>query len=212
MPTRLVIADDHSLFRQGLKSLLQLQPELEVVAEVDRAEDLDQALAAHPCDILLLDLQMNRWMMEEIPRLAQHVKVIVLTASESPEHGVQALRFGARAIVQKRFALETLMTAIKALAEDLVWMPPEVQAEFAAEFMAQETSSAKKLTARESEIVKYVGSGMRNGAIAERLAITEATVKTHLNNIFQKLNLRSRVELARYAYKHGLVGILPRER
>ncbi len=212
MPTRLIIADDHSLFRQGLKSLLQLQPDLEVVAEVDRAEEIDAALTAHPCDILLLDLQMNRWTMEEIPHLAKIVKVIVLTASESPEHGVQALRLGARAIVQRRFALETLMMAIKALAEGLVWMPPEVQAEFANEFMAQETSAAKKLTARETEIVKYVGSGMRNGEIAERLAITEATVKTHLNNIFQKLNLRSRVELTRYAYKHGLVGDLPSER
>src|SRR5216684_9094741 len=105
--THLVIADDHALFRQGLKSLLLLQPDIQVDAEVEHAEDLEQVLAVRPCDVLLLDLQMNRWMMDLIPRLSRHTTVIVLTASESAEIGAKAMRLGARAVVHKRFAIET---------------------------------------------------------------------------------------------------------
>src|ERR1700751_4449194 len=95
---RLIIADDHELFRQGLKSLLLLQPDFEVVSEVGQARDLASVVAATKCDILLLDLQMERWLMDDIPQLSQVAKVIILTASEAAEAGVRALRLGARAI------------------------------------------------------------------------------------------------------------------
>jgi two-component system NarL family response regulator len=207
-PIRLIIADDHALFRQGLKSLLKLQPDLEVVAEAEGATELQTTLSNTPCDMLLLDLQMDRWLMDEIPRLAKVTAVIVLTASESGENGVQALRSGARAVIHKRFAIETLMTAIKTVRDGLVWMPPTVQAEFA----AQSSSTVKRLTARELEIVRFVAVGLRNAEVAERLSITESTVKTHLNNIFEKLAVRDRLELAHYAIKIGLVSVLGQDR
>jgi two-component system, NarL family, response regulator DegU len=207
MPIHLIIADDHALFRQGLRSLLLLQPDIEVTAEVERADQLEAAIAANPCDVLLLDLQMERWMMDEIGTLSARTKVIVLTASEGIEHGLMALRLGARAIVQKRFAIETLMTAIHAVAEGLVWMPPTVQAALA----IREQSRTRQLTARESEIVRLVASGMRNAEVAERLSISESTVKTHLNNIFQKLDLRDRLELTHYAIRTGLIAVQNRE-
>jgi two-component system NarL family response regulator len=207
-PIRLIIADDHALFRQGLKSLLLLQSEIKVIAEVERAADLHALLAVTQCDVLLLDLQMDRWLMDDIPVLAKITSVIVLTASESGENGVQALRLGARAIVHKRFAIETLMTAVRTVAEGLVWMPPTVQSEFA----AQSSSTAKRLTARELEIVRYVATGLRNAEVAERLSITESTVKTHLNNVFQKLALRDRLELVHYAIKTGLVAVIDQSR
>ena len=106
-PVRLIIADDHALFRQGLKSLLLLQPDIKVVAEVDRTTDLHAVLSTTQCDVLLLDLQMDRWLMDDIPQLSGITTVIVLTASESAQNGVQALRLGARAVVHKRFAIET---------------------------------------------------------------------------------------------------------
>src|SRR5271167_1612680 len=112
MPISLIIADDHALFRQGLRSLLLLQPDITVTAEVESAAKLEALLAQTPPDILLLDLQMDRWVMEDIPALARKTAVIVLTADESTENGMAALRSGARALVQKRFAIETLMTAI----------------------------------------------------------------------------------------------------
>jgi DNA-binding NarL/FixJ family response regulator len=208
MATRIIIADDHALFRQGLKSLLQLQTDLEVVAEAAHAGELESILAATPCDILLLDLQMERWLMDDIPALSRLTSVIVLTASESTENGARALRMGARAIVQKRFAIETLVTAIRTVTEGLVWMPPAVQAEFA----AGESTASRRLTARESEIARWVASGMRNAQVAERLSISESTVKTHLNNIFQKLGLKDRLELTHYAIKTGLVAVLDHQR
>jgi DNA-binding NarL/FixJ family response regulator len=208
MPLRLIIADDHALFRQGLKSLLLLQSETQVVAEIESADDVLPVVSATGCDVLLLDLQMDRWMMEDLPQLSRLTNVIVLTASESAENGVRALRLGAKGIVQKRFAIETLMMAVRSVADGMVWMPPMVQTEFA----RQESSTGKELTPRESEIVRYVASGLRNNEVAERLSITESTVKTHLNNIFQKLDLRDRLELTHYAIKTGMVAVLDRNR
>ena len=100
------------------------------------------------------------------------------------------------------------MTAIRTVADGLVWMPPTVQAEFA----AQGNSTAKRLTARELEIVRLVALGLRNAEVAERLSISESTVKTHLNNIFQKLGVRERLELAHYAIKTGLVAVIDQNR
>jgi DNA-binding NarL/FixJ family response regulator len=207
-PLHLIIADDHALFRQGLKSLLLLETDTEVVAEIESADDIEPVVSRTDPDVLLLDLQMDRWMMEDIPQLSRLTNVIVLTASESAENGVRALRLGAKGVVQKRFAIETLMMAVRSVADGMVWMPPTVQTEFA----RQESSSGKELTPRESEIVRYVASGLRNIEVAERLSITESTVKTHLNNIFQKLGLRDRLELTHYAIKTGMVAVLDRNR
>ena len=205
---RLIIADDHALFRQGLKSLLLLQPDTQVVAEIESSDDVAPVVSGTASDILLLDLQMDRWMMEDIPQLSRLINVIVLTASESAENGVRALRLGAKGVVQKRFAIETLMMAVQSVADGMVWMPPTVQTEFA----RQESSSGKELTPRECEIVRYVASGMRNIEVGERLSITESTVKTHLNNIFQKLGLRDRLELTHYAIKTGMVAVIDHNR
>jgi DNA-binding NarL/FixJ family response regulator len=209
MAIRLIIADDHAIFRQGLKSVLRFQTEVEVVAEVGRSSELDQVLAATPCDVLLLDLQMERWMTDDIERLARVTKIVILTASERNADAIAAIRMGARAVVQKRFALETLMEAINAAMDGLVWMPPELQAELVD---SQWSRSENELTAREREIVRYVAMGMRNAEVATKLAITEGTVKKHLNNIFQKLDIRDRVEVALYAMRAGLVNPQHRNR
>jgi len=201
---RVVIADDHALFRQGLKSMLKLEPSVVVVADVERVADLAPTLAGTRCDILLLDLQMDRNALAEIEGLARRVRVVVVTASEQPSEALSALRAGARAVVFKRFALETLMDAVRAVMDGHVWMPPALQAEMAAQMLEPETDA---LSSREREIVRAVALGLRNAEVAQRLAIAEATVKSHLNNIFQKLKIRDRTELVRYAIRVGLVGV-----
>jgi DNA-binding NarL/FixJ family response regulator len=206
MPINLIIADDHALFRQGLRSLLLLQPDVIVAAEVESAAGLNAAMAQHQCDVLLLDLQMDRWTMDDIPALAQRTAVIVLTASESTEDGMTALRLGARALVQKRFAIETLMTAIHAVTAGEVWMPPVLQAAFT----CQDQDSRKRLTRREAEIIRCVAAGMRNAEVAGQLSLSENTVKTHLTNIFHKLGIRDRLGLAHYAIKRGLISVRDR--
>jgi two-component system, NarL family, response regulator len=201
---RLIVADDHAIFRQGLKSLLGLQEDFGLVAEIDRAADLWTTIESTPCDLLVLDLQMDRWVGDEIAELSRRVPVLVLTASERIEDAMLALRAGARGVVQKRFAFETLIEAIRAVITGMVWVPPVLQAQLVANLTAR---VGQRLTDRESEIVRYVATGLRNAEVAQRLAITEGTVKTHLNNIFQKLGVRDRVELTHYALREGLIGL-----
>ena len=203
MPTRLLIADDHALFREGLKSLLHYKSDFEIVAEVSRADEIETALEATPCDVLLLDLQMDRWVLKEVERLARRTSVVVLTASERPADALSALKLGATAVVQKRFAFETLIEAIEAAAQKLVWIPPSLQTEITAQWRA---SGDPRLTGREIEIVRLVAIGKTNGEVAGELSITEGTVKTHLNNVFKKLGVRNRAELAHHALSRDLAG------
>ena len=198
---RLIIADDHSLFRQGLKELLLMQPEVQVVGEVEHFSELASMLTTTPCDVLLLDLQMERWVGRSIERLSRVTRIVVLTASERKEDAMAALRMGAHAFVQKRYAVETLMEAIRSAARGQVWIPPALQAGLAEQLRSP---ARNQLSNRETEIIRYVAAGLRNAEVAKRLSIGESTVKTHLNNIFQKLGIRDRVELALYAHRVGL--------
>ncbi len=197
---RIAIADDHALFRQGLKSMLRLQPDVTVVAEVDRAEEILPALESAPCDVLLLDLQMDRSVFADIESFAEHAAVVVVTATERSEDALAALRAGARGLVFKRFALETLMAAIHAVLDGQVWMPPEVQTEITARL--REPAEAP-LTRREREIVRLIGDGLSNKEIASALHIELATVKNHVHNILEKLSVGNRTEAVHVARARG---------
>jgi len=203
-PIGVIIADDHALFRQGLKSMLRLQSDVTVVAELERASDLLPTLERHRCDVLLLDLQMERNALADIETLAQCVAIVVVTASERTDEALAAIRAGARGVVFKRFAIETLMTAVRAVAEGQVWMPPALQAAVAAGLRGPTVGT---LTRREREIVRHVALGLRNAEVGRELSISEVTAKTHINNIFQKLGIRDRVALALYAVRNGIIGV-----
>lgn len=202
-PIRILIADDHLLFRQGLKSLLKSEAGVVVVGETDRADGLASVLDRTPCDVLLLDLQMERNSLEDITALATKVPVVVLTASEGAADAQAAIRLGARAVVLKRFAVETLMDAIRAVIAGNVWMPPSLQNQLAARLRDPGTNL---LSPREEEVVRYVAAGMRNAEVAKKLSISEQTVKVHLNAVFRKLGVRDRVQLVLYASQAGLIG------
>jgi DNA-binding NarL/FixJ family response regulator len=199
-PIRLVIADDHGLFRQGLKMMLQLE-DIEVVGEVATMSELPATLATTTPDMLLLDLQMERSALPDIATLAKGTSILVVTANEGAEDALVALRRGVRGIVFKRFAVETLMEAIWAVADGHVWMPPELQSAVTADWREP---SAMRLTEREREVVRHVALGLRNAEVAQRLGVSEVTIKTHLSSVFQKLGLRDRVELTLYAIRAGL--------
>jgi len=203
-PLRIVIADDHLIFRQGLKSLLKYEPEVIVVGETDRVDALPELLAHTPCDQLILDLQMERSSLADIETLAKRVPVVVLTASEVPADAVAAIRMGARALVFKRLAVETLMEAIHAVAQGNVWFPPILQTELATRLR---NPLINDLSPREEQVVRFVALGMRNAEVAEKLSISEQTVKSHLNTIFRKLGIRDRVQLTRYAVQAGIISV-----
>jgi DNA-binding NarL/FixJ family response regulator len=206
---RIVVADDHALFRQGLRSMLLLHSDVRVVAEVDTLAALAPVLDRTPCDIVLLDLQMERSSLGEIERIAARTRVLVVTASERADDGIAALRLGAHGIVPKHCEMEALMAAIHAVADGETWMPPSLQSVVAATLREPD---AKRLTAREREVVRLAALGLRNGEIAARLSVSEVTIKTHINNVFQKLGIRDRVELTRYAIRTGLTGAHERAR
>ena len=202
VPLRNAIADDHALFRQGLRSMLTLEDGVAVVAEVERASELARLPDTTDFEVLLLDLQMERSSLGDVADLASRVAVVVVTASERPADALAALRAGARAVVFKRFAIETLMTAIAAVVEGHVWMPPVLQSQLTGQLRG---APDPKLTSREREIVEHVARGLRNAEVATRLRISELTVKTHLSNVFQKLGLRDRVGLTLYAIRTGII-------
>jgi DNA-binding NarL/FixJ family response regulator len=203
-PLRIAIADDHALFRQGLRSVLALRADVEVVAETDRADGLVPMLDATACDLLLLDLQMDRSSLADVEGLSARIKVIVVTASELADDALAAMRAGASGVVFKRFAVESLMNAIRAVAAGEVWIPPALQGLLAT---ALREPAPDPLTPREREIVRQVALGLRNAEVAHKLFISEDTVKTHLNNIFQKLGLRDRVQLTRHAIRLGMIDL-----
>ncbi len=206
MPVRIAIADDHALFRQGLRSLLKGRDDVVIVGETDRIDGIDAFLDATPCDVLLLDLRMERSALHDIARVAARVAVIVVTANEYSDEPMEAMRAGARAVVFKRFAIEMLLDAVQAVMAGGVWMPPALQARFTGS--ARGTDRAR-LTPRELDVVRLVGGGAKNADIARRLAISEETVKAHLTNVFGKLGVRDRVELALWALRSGIVALHP---
>jgi DNA-binding NarL/FixJ family response regulator len=193
LPTRIVIADDHLLLRQGLRCMLSTYADISVVAEAGRADEVEDAVVRSGCDVLLLDLQLDRCVLQEVASLARLTKVVVWTASEQRSDAVDAIRLGAHAVVPKRLTVEALASAIRAAAAGRIWMPRPLVAEA---FLSPLSSGERTLTAREDEVVRFVAAGLRNGEIAARLGITVGTVKCHLNNIFAKLRVRRRLELA----------------
>ena len=180
--------------------MLQLE-DIDVVGEVATMSELPAMLATTAPDMLLLDLQMERSALPDIATLAKGTRILVVTANEGAEDALLALRRGVRGIVFKRFAVETLMEAIWAVADGHVWMPPELQSAVTADWREP---SAMRLTEREREVVRHVALGLRNAEVAQRLGVSEVTIKTHLSSVFQKLGLRDRVELTLYAIRAGL--------
>ena len=199
---RIAIADDHAMFREGVKSLLRRRGDFRVVVEAERVDDIAPRLAATPCDVLLLDLQMDRSSLPAVAELARHAAIVVLTMSERPEDAITAIRAGAHAVVFKRFAIATLFEAIRSVAGGHVWLPPVLQDAVIAGLRAD---PIEPISRREREVIRHVALGQRNAEVARRLFISEETVKKHLNTIFHKLGLRDRVQLTLYAIQAGIV-------
>jgi two-component system NarL family response regulator len=205
MTIRLILADDHALFRDGLKSLLKYEKDIEVVGEADRMDQVMPLVEATAADVLLLDLQMDKSSLLEIEALAKRTAVIVVTASELVGDALAAMRLGGRAVVMKRFAVETLMDAVRSVVAGNVWLPMNVQEELVTRLRG--APAAGPLSPREEEVVRHVALGLRNDEVGKRLFISEQTVKKHLNNIFQKLGIHDRTELTVHAIRAGIISV-----
>jgi len=210
----IVVADDHTIFRDGLRRLLESEPELKVIGE---AADGDEAVARTrelKPDILLLDLVMPRKAgMDAMRELSTegngfNTKIIILAASIERIQIVQALQFGARGVVMKEAATQLLMKAIRAVMSGEYWVGREAVGDIV-DFMRNSSSGDKQqknygLTKREMDILVSIVTGLSNKEIARRFALSEDTVKHHLTNIFDKVGVNSRLELALFAINNRL--------
>jgi DNA-binding NarL/FixJ family response regulator len=216
-PVRVLIADDHAIFRDGLRRLLEADPGLSVVGEAaDGIEALKLALKLKP-DILLLDLAMPRQpgldTLGELADTCPNLRTILLTAAIEKAQIVQALQLGARGVVMKESATQLLLKCIRAVMNGELWVGRESVSDLV-QFLREGARGARQkeplqknfgLTPRELEVVTAIVGGYTNRDVAQKFSISEDTVKHHLTNIFDKLGVSNRLELALFAVHHRLV-------
>lgn len=216
-PVRILIADDHTLFRQGLKQVLELEPDLKVIAEVASGDEaVRQAEALRP-DVVVLDVSMPGGGLEACARIKERIPqmgVVILTMHEDQEYLFKALRAGANSYMVKDVDSSNLADAIRAAREGRPYMHPKLAGLALMEMtkpaaVQRERRSADDpgLTDRELEVLKLVGQGASNREIAAALFISEKTAKNHMTHIFEKIGVSDRTQAALFALRNGLVSL-----
>src|ERR1700732_3851021 len=215
---RVLIADDHPIVRDGLKKLLTLEEDVQVVGEAcDGCEVLDKVQELDP-DVLLLDLRMPNLdglsALQALQQTNKRTRVIVLTASEDKNEFVQAMKLGCSGIVLKQTAPDLIVKSIRKVHGGEIWLDSHTTAAVMRQFAGPGSEGASAggtksrerspLSTREREIVQLVAQGYKNKEMAEKMFISEQTVKNHLHNIFDKLGVSDRLELDLYAIHKGL--------
>lgn len=212
--TRILIADDHAVLRAGLRVLLNAQPDMQVVGEAEDGESAIREILSLRPEVALIDVNMPRLDgLEAIRRLktaAPEVRVLVLTMYDDEGYLRRALEYGAAGYVLKRAADSELMAAIRAVARGETYVYPSLTHLLVNRYLgrADEARSAPSqagLSERETEVLKLLAAGYTSQQVGEQLALSAKTVETYKARVMEKLGLRSRAELVRYALRHGLL-------
>jgi two-component system response regulator NreC len=207
--TTIVIADDHTVVRQGLRLLIDADESMQVIAEAGTVPDAERLTRAHRPSVLVLDLNMHGESgLQAIPRLrgaCPETAIVVLTMQDDPGFARQALQSGALGFVLKEAADEELLEAIRLAAAGDTYLNPRLGARLAAA-PAEPSGPPDDLTERELEVLRLIALGHTNTEIAKQLFLSTRTVETHCAHIQQKIRRTTRAELVRYALEHGLVG------
>ncbi len=211
--TRILLADDHALVRRGVRLILDSEPDLTVVAEAgDGAEAIAMARAQQP-DLAILDIAMPRLTglqaARELSRLLPQLRILILTMYDNEQYFFEALRAGANGYVLKSVADRDLVEACRAAMRDEPFLYPGAVTALIRNYLDQaargEPVPGKAITDREEEILKLIAEGHSSREIAQLLFISIKTVERHRANMLQKLGLRDRLELTRYAIRAGLI-------
>jgi len=203
---KVILADDHEIVRDGIRMILEAEPEFEIVAEVGDVEDARRRTSGLKPDILVLDLNMPGGSSLEVIRAildaSPGTAIIALTMQDDPAFAREAFRQGARGYVVKHAAARELIEAIRETLGGGTYINPQLGARVAAE----PEGPPAGLTAREAEVLALIAEGYTNPEIAERLVVSVRTVETHRSSIHRKVGTTNRAELVRYAREHRLVG------
>jgi len=212
LKTRILLADDHAVVRRGLRLVLESEPDLEVVAEVgDGAEAVERALS-DDVDLAILDVTMPRMTglhaASELHRRRPELRVLILSMHDNEQYLFEALKAGASGYVLKSVADRDLVEACRATMRGEPFLYPGAINALIKDFLDRARAGqdvGDPLSPRETEIVKLIAEGHTGRQIAEALVISEKTVERHRSNILEKLGMRDRVELTRYAIRRGLI-------
>ena len=217
-PIRVLVVDDHALFRRGLEMVLEQEPDIDVVGEAeDGAEALQKAVEATP-DIVLMDVRMpKRGGIDACTAIKDAVpstKIIMLTISDEEADLYDAIKAGAMGYLLKEISIEEVASAIRAVHGGQSLISPSMASKLLSEFASmikrgdeRQQLPAPRLTEREMEVLRLVAKGLNNRDIAKQLYISENTVKNHIRNILEKLQLHSRMEAVVYAVREKLLEI-----
>ena len=210
---RIVLADDHHLFRDGLARILNGYPDIDVVAAVNSGEAAVTAVAQHQPDVILLDVNMpgigGVGATQQLRQANPDVRILMLTVSEQESDLFAAIRSGARGYLLKDATSEQLHDAVRRVHAGEAIIAPAMAAKLFDKFAElpeapQRSPKLEELTQRERQILHYLTQGLSDKEIGRELSLSPHTVKVHLHRILEKLDLRSRVEAAAWAVRHGL--------
>jgi two-component system response regulator NreC len=212
--TKLLLVDDHTVIRSGLRMLLDNEEDVEIIAEAGTAEEALQKSIEHEPDVVVMDIglpdasgiEVAARIKERLPKIA----IVALTIHEDEEYFFKMLEAGASGYVPKRAAPEELLKAIRIAASGQVYLYPTLADLLVKDYLSQDederaTRNMDGLTAREQEVLTHLAEGLNNPEIGELLGISPKTVARHRENIMRKLNMHSRTELVKYAIRKGII-------
>ena len=213
---RILIADDHAIVRDGIRSLLATVPDIEVVAEAENGREVVSKARGLQPDVILMDLMMPE--MDGIEAIGQimerepEARILVLTSFSADDKVFPAIKAGARGYLLKDSDSQELVQAIRQVYRGESWLHPKIARKLLRELSTeppaqQESSEVDPLTGREVEVLHLVALGMSNHEIAIKLVISEGTVRTHVSNILSKLHVASRTQATLYALREGLASL-----
>lgn len=219
---RVLVADDHELFRRGLEMVLQSEDDIDVVGEAGDGDEAVELASQHAPDLVLMDVRMPAGnthpdgiaATKAIKDTVPGARILMLTISDEEEDLYEAIKAGASGYLLKEISIEEVADAIRHVHSGQSLISPSMASKLLTEFAAmarqgeqQQQMPAPKLTEREMEVLRLVAQGMNNRAIAKELYISENTVKNHVRNILEKLHLHSRMEAVVYAVREKLIEI-----
>jgi DNA-binding NarL/FixJ family response regulator len=205
---RVVIADDHRVVREGIRYMLSDETDIEIVGEAETGDELLGIVESEPVDVALLDVRMPGMsgfdVLERLVEIAPQVRVLMLSMHDQPAYVRRAMELGAAGYVLKSAGRDELLTALRVVAEDGTYLPSELMEPLIAGVTGR-AGPTGKLSPRERQVLQLVADGYENKQVAAELELSEATVKTYLRGVFERLQVSSRAEAVAVGLRLGVI-------